>query len=308
MSAWTLNIFPCEGIAPTKCKELTGLTCWATRAFCDHLHVRISSLQEQTGDVFLNSALNAKLIVFFLLHISTVKKLDTFIGRDAARKCIITATQLQLLVLPIRLLYRYVFKRCWDRMRARTPPLLTENFCGFPYLPPGKLPDATWITLRGIPSTHLPIHQSSVIIRFYGVQSSYWQHNTGFTNASEICALIKCNVLWNLRATSARSLKRLGCGLDVRGFVVRFLPGEKEFSLHNGSGAHSSSYTVGVGGGGISTGGKADLSLSTIDHCGSRCKGWLGPPLTQADLSPLFSAEIKNIWSYTVTPPYIFIV
>lgn len=61
-------MFPCERIAPNECKELAGHTCWATRAFCDHLRVCISSLQEQTGDVFLNSALNAKLITFFTAY------------------------------------------------------------------------------------------------------------------------------------------------------------------------------------------------------------------------------------------------
>jgi hypothetical protein len=106
MSVWTLSMFPYERIAPTKFKKLTGHTCRTTHSFCHHLHICIYSLQEQTGDLFLNSAPKCQLYWLFLLHVRTVKKLDTFIGRDASRKCIITATQPQLLVLTIRLMYR----------------------------------------------------------------------------------------------------------------------------------------------------------------------------------------------------------
>jgi hypothetical protein len=41
----------------------------------------------------------------------------------------------------------------------------------------------------------------------------------------------------------------------VRGFGVRFLPGARDLSLlHNGSGAHSAFYTMGIEGGGVPAG------------------------------------------------------
>jgi hypothetical protein len=74
----------------------------------------------------------------------------------------------------------------------------------------------------------------------------------------------------------------LGYGLDDRGSRVRFPGGD--FSLHhrvqNGSGAHPASYPMGTRG-----------SFPGVKR-----------PGREADHSPP-SAEVKNAWSYTATPP-----
>jgi hypothetical protein len=77
----------------------------------------------------------------------------------------------------------------------------------------------------------------------------------------------------------------LGYGLDDRSSRVRFPAGAGNFSLHhrvqNGFGSHSASYPVVPGA----------LSLE------------VKRPGREADHSPPSSAEAKNAWSYTFTPP-----
>jgi hypothetical protein len=79
-----------------------------------------------------------------------------------------------------------------------------------------------------------------------------------------------------------------GYGLDDRGSRVRFLVGAGNFSFHhhiqNISGAHPASYWMGTRG-----------SFPGVK--------WLG---CEADHSPPCSAEVKNAWSYTSTPQYVF--
>jgi hypothetical protein len=74
-------------------------------------------------------------------------------------------------------------------------------------------------------------------------------------------------------------------GPDDRGSRVRFPAGAGNFSLHhgvqNGSGVHPVSYPMDTGG----------LSLG------------VKRPGREADHSPPSSAEVKNAWSYTSTPP-----
>jgi hypothetical protein len=79
--------------------------------------------------------------------------------------------------------------------------------------------------------------------------------------------------------------------LDDRGSRVRFPAGGGvgNFSLHhhcvqNGSGAHPAFYPMGTRG--SFPGGKR--------------------PWREADYSPPSSAEVKNAWSYTSTPQYVF--
>jgi hypothetical protein len=80
----------------------------------------------------------------------------------------------------------------------------------------------------------------------------------------------------------------LGYGLDDQGSRARFPAGAGNFSLQhnvkNGSGAHPASYPMGTRGsfsGGKSAGREADHTS--------------------------ISAEVKNVWSYTSTPPYVFV-
>jgi hypothetical protein len=77
----------------------------------------------------------------------------------------------------------------------------------------------------------------------------------------------------------------LGYGLDDRGSRVRFPAGAGKFSLHhrvqNDSGAHSASYPMGT----------------TSSSLGVKRPG------READHSPPSSAEVKNAWRYTSTPP-----
>jgi hypothetical protein len=77
----------------------------------------------------------------------------------------------------------------------------------------------------------------------------------------------------------------LGYGLDERGSGVRFPAGAGNFSLHhrvqNGSGAHQPPIQWVPGA----------LSLG------------VKRPRREADHSPPSSAEVKNAWSYTSTPP-----
>jgi hypothetical protein len=77
----------------------------------------------------------------------------------------------------------------------------------------------------------------------------------------------------------------LGYVLDDWGSRIRFPAGAGNFSLHhrvqNGSGTHPVSYTVGTRG----------------SFPGGKAAGALGWPLTPS------SAEAKNAWSYTYTPP-----
>jgi hypothetical protein len=83
----------------------------------------------------------------------------------------------------------------------------------------------------------------------------------------------------------------LGYGLDDWGSRVRFPAGAGNFSLHhrvqNGSGAHSASYPIGSG--------------RLIPRGVKR-------PCREADHLPPSSAEVKNAWSYTSTPPYVFMM
>jgi hypothetical protein len=80
----------------------------------------------------------------------------------------------------------------------------------------------------------------------------------------------------------------LGYGLDDWGSRVRFPAWAGNFSLHhrvqNGSGAHSASYTMGT-----------RRSFPGVKRL-----------VREADHSPPSSAEIKNEWSYTSTPQYVF--
>jgi hypothetical protein len=77
----------------------------------------------------------------------------------------------------------------------------------------------------------------------------------------------------------------LGYGLDDQGSRVRIPAGPGNFSLHhrvqNGSGAHPASYRMGTRG------------------------FFLGVkrPARETDHSPPSSAEVKNAWSCTSTPP-----
>jgi hypothetical protein len=77
----------------------------------------------------------------------------------------------------------------------------------------------------------------------------------------------------------------LGYGLEDRGSRVRFPAGVGNFSLHhrvqNGSGTHPASYPMGTRG-----------SFPGVKR-----------PGREADHSPPCSAEVKNAWSYTSTPP-----
>jgi hypothetical protein len=78
----------------------------------------------------------------------------------------------------------------------------------------------------------------------------------------------------------------LGYGLDDRSSMVRFPAGAGNFSLHhrvqNGSGSPSQPPIHWVPG---------SLSLG------------VKRPGREVDLSPPSSAEVKNAWSYTSTPP-----
>jgi hypothetical protein len=80
----------------------------------------------------------------------------------------------------------------------------------------------------------------------------------------------------------------LGYGLDDRGSRVRFSAGAGNFSLHhhvqNGSGAHPASY-------------RRILGALSLGIKRSGC---------EADHSPPSIAEVKNEWSYTSTPQYVF--
>jgi hypothetical protein len=77
----------------------------------------------------------------------------------------------------------------------------------------------------------------------------------------------------------------LGYGLEDRGSRIRFPAGAGNYALHhrvqNGSGSHPTSHPMGTGG-----------SFSGVKRPGS-----------EADHSPPSSAEVKNAWSYTSTPP-----
>jgi hypothetical protein len=79
-----------------------------------------------------------------------------------------------------------------------------------------------------------------------------------------------------------------GYGLDDRDSRVRFPAWAGNFSLHhrvqNGSGAHPDSYPMGIG--------SPSLEVKR--------------PEREADHSPPSSAEVKNAWSYTSTPQYVF--
>jgi hypothetical protein len=80
----------------------------------------------------------------------------------------------------------------------------------------------------------------------------------------------------------------LGYGLDDRGSRVRFPAGAGNFSLHhriqNGAGVHPASYPMGTRG-----------SFPGVKR-----------PGREADHSPSSRAEVKNAWSYTSTPQYVF--
>jgi hypothetical protein len=82
----------------------------------------------------------------------------------------------------------------------------------------------------------------------------------------------------------------LGYGLDDWGSRVRFLASAGNFSLHhrvqNGSLAHPASYPMGARG----------------SFPGGKRQG------READHSPPSSAEVNNVWSYTSTPQYAFMV
>jgi hypothetical protein len=75
-----------------------------------------------------------------------------------------------------------------------------------------------------------------------------------------------------------------GYGMHDRGGGVRVPVGSKNFSLlhmvQTGSGVHRTSYKMGTG--------------------GSKRQG------READHSPPTSADVKNMWIYTSTPPYAF--
>jgi hypothetical protein len=77
----------------------------------------------------------------------------------------------------------------------------------------------------------------------------------------------------------------LGYGLDDRGSRIRFPAEAGNFSLHhrvqNGSGAHPASYP-----------------MNTRDSFPG-----VKRPVNEADHSPPSSAEVKNAWNYTSTPP-----
>jgi hypothetical protein len=76
-------------------------------------------------------------------------------------------------------------------------------------------------------------------------------------------------------------------GLDDRGVGVRVPVGSKFSLLHTvqtGSGVHPASYSMGNG----------------VSFPGVKRQG------LEADHSPLANAEVKKIWIYVSTPPYVF--
>jgi hypothetical protein len=78
-----------------------------------------------------------------------------------------------------------------------------------------------------------------------------------------------------------------GYGLGERGVRVRVPVGSRIFTspiMQTGFGAHPTSYTMGTGG-----------SFPGLKR-----------PGREADHSPPANAEIKKMWIYTSTPPYIF--
>jgi hypothetical protein len=83
----------------------------------------------------------------------------------------------------------------------------------------------------------------------------------------------------------------MGYGQDGQGDGFWFLTGAKDFSdLHSiqtGSGAHPASYPVGTRG----------LIPQGVEQM--EC---------EPDHSPPSSTKVRNWWSYTFTPPYIFLV
>jgi hypothetical protein len=79
----------------------------------------------------------------------------------------------------------------------------------------------------------------------------------------------------------------IGYGLDDRWVGVRVPVGSTIFSppiVQTGSGAHPASYTMGTGG-----------SFPGIKR-----------PGREVDHSTPTSAEVKKMWIYTSTPPYVF--
>jgi hypothetical protein len=82
----------------------------------------------------------------------------------------------------------------------------------------------------------------------------------------------------------------LGYGLDDRGSRVRFSAGAGNFSLHhpvqNGSGP----------------------TKPPIQWVSRALSLGVKRPGREADHSPPSSAEVKNAWSYTSTPQYVFMV
>jgi hypothetical protein len=86
---------------------------------------------------------------------------------------------------------------------------------------------------------------------------------------------------------SGRSRYSDRLSLDDRGVGVRVLAGSRIFTspfVQTGSGAHPTSYTVGTG-----------CSFPGVKRPGH-----------EADPSPRTSAEVKKIWIFTSTPPYVF--
>jgi hypothetical protein len=78
-------------------------------------------------------------------------------------------------------------------------------------------------------------------------------------------------------------------GLDDRRIGVRVPVGSRIFTSsisQTGSGVHTTSYTIGTG-----------ESFPEVKR-----------PRHEADHSPPASAEVKKMWMYTSTPPYVFMV
>jgi hypothetical protein len=102
--------------------------------------------------------------------------------------------------------------------------------------------------------------------------------------SSLLCSFLQLPVTSKSRDSSVGIA--LGYRLDDRGSRVRLPAGAGNFSLHhrvqNGSGAHPAPWVPGA------------LSLG------------VKRPGREADHSPPSSAKVKNTWSYTSTPQYVF--
>jgi hypothetical protein len=116
------------------------------------------------------------------------------------------------------------------------------------------------------------------------IKSNHLLYVSSLQNDIHFCSAFLCY----LKSRDSSVGTALGYGLDDRGSRVRFPTGAGNFSLHhrvqNGSGAHPASYPV-VTRGSFAWVKLLNLNLTNHLHIVSRS---------------------KNAWSYTFTPPYVF--